>query len=173
MSFEDGLKPYILKIWSIEYFIGKLIDFGAENVHLGTRLGYPVSVLLLQKQFLSRCPSQQIDLKLHIWEEEVERHISKQISLFWNVKKVVLGPYFEVVWKLYIPGRPTWRFWLTCRFLLLMGWKCCKLKQNFQKHCKINYPLYSLQNPSGFDQDKLIIMPKQMYHENCSATKNW
>jgi hypothetical protein len=54
LCFEVGRKLYICKIWSknIVYFIGKLIDFGAENVHLGTRLGYPVSVLLQQKQFL-------------------------------------------------------------------------------------------------------------------------
>jgi hypothetical protein len=42
---------------NIEYFIGKFIDFGAENVRLGTRLGYPVSVLLLQKQFLQASES--------------------------------------------------------------------------------------------------------------------
>jgi hypothetical protein len=42
---------------TFEYFIGKLIDFGAENVHPGTRLSYPVSVLLLQKQFLQASES--------------------------------------------------------------------------------------------------------------------
>jgi hypothetical protein len=47
LCFEAGRKLYICKIWSkkIVYVIGKLIDFGAENVHLGTRLGYPVSVI--------------------------------------------------------------------------------------------------------------------------------
>jgi hypothetical protein len=25
---------------------------------------------------------------------------------------------------------------------------------SFQEHCKINYPLYSLENTWGFDQDK-------------------
>jgi hypothetical protein len=51
--FEGDLEFYISKIWSrnIKYFIEKLIDFCAENLHLGTRLGYPVSVLLQQKQF--------------------------------------------------------------------------------------------------------------------------
>jgi hypothetical protein len=53
LSFEGDLGLYISKIWSkkIEYFIEKLIYFCAENLHLGTRLGYPVSVLLQQKQF--------------------------------------------------------------------------------------------------------------------------
>jgi hypothetical protein len=53
LSFEGDLELYISKIYSkkIKYFIEKFIDFSAENLHLGTRLGYPVYVLLQQKQF--------------------------------------------------------------------------------------------------------------------------
>jgi hypothetical protein len=57
ISFHEIWSSELGEHFHYEYFIGKLIDFGVENVHLGTRLGYPVSVLRLQKQFLQASKS--------------------------------------------------------------------------------------------------------------------
>jgi hypothetical protein len=90
-SSYSNRKVYIFKIWSknIEYFIGKLIDFGAENVHLGMRLGYPGSMLLLQKQFLvSR-------VNKLVWNFIFEKKTCKDIYQDWF-------NCFEMSWKLFL-----------------------------------------------------------------------
>jgi hypothetical protein len=60
--------------------IGKLIDFGAENAHLGTRLGYPVSVLLLQKQFLG------VRVNKLAWNFISEKRCKDINTKAWNIK---------------------------------------------------------------------------------------
>jgi hypothetical protein len=87
-----------------------------------------------------RCPSQQIGLKLQIWEEEVQRHIYQdRFRCFEMSRKLFLRAIFWGV-KTLNSRLADMNILIDMPIFASHGLKILsKSKQNFQEHCKINY----------------------------------
>jgi hypothetical protein len=145
--------------------------FGATTLSISLGNWWILVPKMCYKNSSYRRPSQQIGLKLQIWEEEVQRHIKTDLIVLKCQESCFKGHLLRWCENFKFPVSRHGDFEWHADFWFSWAENVVNWSKIFRNIVKLTILYITCKIPEDLIKIKWIIMPKQMYHENCSATK--